>query len=100
MTNDPVNIDTAPPLVEITILGRVCLARPDMTLVWVLYDEGYIESSNRFCWNGTCLYCTVHLVMPNTRTVVRAKACEVFPSAGLRVVKLGGEFQLAPRLAS
>lgn len=100
MTNDLTRADTAPPLVEITILGRACLARPDMTLVWVLYDEGYIESSSRFCWNGTCLYCMVHVVMPDTRTVVRAKACEVFPAPGLRVVKLGGEFQLAPRLAS
>ncbi len=100
MTNDLTQPDPVPPLVEITILGRPCLVRPDMTLVWVLYDQGYIESSNRFCWNGTCLYCTVHVVMPNTRTVVRAKACEVFPSAGLRVVKLGGEFQLAQRLAS
>ncbi len=39
-------------------------------------------------------------LMPDTRTVVRAKACEIFPAPGLRVVKLGGEFQLAPRLAS
>ncbi|MBI3606551.1 MAG: hypothetical protein HY207_01120 [Nitrospirae bacterium] len=100
MTNDPARAGAAPPLVEITILGRACLARPDMTLVWVLYDQGYIESSSRFCWNGTCLYCTVHVVMPNSRKVVRAKACEIFPAAGLRVVKLGGEFLLAPRLAS
>ena len=94
---------TTPParaLVDITILGREYRVRSDVSLVWALYDEGYIAASNRFCWNGTCLYCTVTLVLPNSTIAVKAKACEVYPTPGLAVIKLGGEFCLPARLAS
>jgi len=83
-----------PDSVEITILGRRYRARPDVSLVWVLYDEGYIESASRFCWNGTCLNCMISVTTPERGTPVRVKACEIFPSPGLAVVKLGGEFQI------
>jgi len=94
---------TAPSLplnapVDITILGRRYRARPDISLVWVLYDEGYIESASRFCWNGTCLNCMVSVTTPGSGAPIRVKACEVYPSPGLAVVKLGGEFQI-PRAA-
>lgn len=89
-----------PASVEIIILGRRCRVRPDVSLVWALYDEGYIEATNKFCWNGTCLYCMVSVVLPNSSVAVRAKACEVYPAQGLAVVKLGGEFCLPQRLAS
>lgn len=65
-----------------------------------MYDAGYIVASNRFCWNGTCLYCMVTVVLPNSPDAVRAKACEIYPTPGLTVVKLGGEFCLPTRLAS
>lgn len=90
----------APAVVEITILGRRCRARSDVSLVWALYDEGYIAASNRFCWNGTCLYCLVTVIFPHTSVPVRVKACEVYPAQGLTVIKLGGEFSLPARLAS
>lgn len=90
----------APSWVDITILGRRYRVRSDVSLVWVLYDEGYIAASNQFCWNGTCLYCAVTLLPPNATIAVKAKACEVFPSQGLAVIKLGGEFRLPARLAS
>jgi len=90
----------APSWVDITILGQRYRVRSDVSLVWVLYDEGYIAASNRFCWNGTCLYCTVTLVLPHTTIPVKAKACEVYPAHGLAVIKLGGEFCLPARLAS
>lgn len=90
----------APTSVDITILGRRCRVRPDVSLVWALYDEGYIAATNRFCWNGTCLYCMVTVVLPNSSVAVRVKACEVYPTSGLAVVKLGGEFCLPARLAS
>jgi len=88
----------SPPLVDITILGRRHQARPDVSLVWVLYDEGYIESASRFCWNGTCLNCMISVTTPERQIPVRVKACEVFPSPGLTVVKMGGEFRI-PRAA-
>lgn len=94
----PTSPNPAP--VEITILGRRCRVRPDVSLVWALYDEGYIVAANKFCWNGTCLYCMVTVVPPNSPVAVRVKACEVYPTAGLAVVKLGGEFCLPARLAS
>jgi aerobic-type carbon monoxide dehydrogenase small subunit (CoxS/CutS family) len=90
----------APAAVDITILGRRYRVRPDVSLVWALYDEGYIAASNRFCWNATCLYCMVTVVLPNSTVAVRAKACEVYPTQGLAVIKLGGEFCLPARLAS
>lgn len=90
----------APASVDITILGRRRRVRSDVSLVWALYDEGYIAATNRFCWNGTCLYCMVTVVLPNTTIAVRVKACEVYPTPGLAVVKLGGEFCLPARLAS
>ncbi len=96
----PLSPTPAPPSVEITILGRRCRARPDVSLVWALYDEGYIAASNRFCWNGTCLYCMVTVTFPHTSVAVRAKACEIYPTQGLAVIKLGGEFCLPTRLAS
>ncbi len=89
-----------PALVEITILGQRRRVRPDVSLVWALYDEGFIEAANKFCWNGTCLYCMVSVILPNNTVAVRAKACEVYPVQGLVVVKLGGEFCLPQRLAS
>ncbi|MFZ5861927.1 MAG: hypothetical protein ACOYXR_03645 [Nitrospirota bacterium] len=95
-------MSTSPPhpLVEITILGRCYRVRPDVSLVWALYDEGFITAANRFCWNGTCLYCMVTVVWPNTTVAVRKKACEIFPTAGLNVIRLGGEFSVPVRLAS
>ncbi|MFZ5875776.1 MAG: hypothetical protein ACOYXU_05135 [Nitrospirota bacterium] len=90
----------APALVEITILGRRRLVRSDVSLVWALYDAGYITATNRFCWNGTCLYCMVTIVQPETTVAVRKKACEVYPTSGLNVIRLGGEFCLPERLAS
>jgi hypothetical protein len=94
--------DAPPPseLVEVTILGRRYRVRPDVSLVWVLYDEGFITETNRFCWNGTCLYCMVTIVLPDTTTAVRKKACEVYPTSGLHVIRLGGEFCTPARLAS
>lgn len=89
-----------PAWVEITILGKPYRARSNVSLVWALYDEGYIAAANRFCWNGTCLYCMVTVVPPNSPSAVRVKACEVYPTQGLAVVKLGGEFCLPERLAS
>lgn len=100
MTRPFATAHAAPAFVAITILGRRCLVRPDVTLVWALYDEGYIESANRFCWNGTCLNCMVSLMTPSARAAVRVKACEVFPTEGLAVVKLGGEFRIPLRRAS
>ncbi len=90
----------SPEFVEITILGRRYRVRSDVSLVWALYDAGYITATNRFCWNGTCLYCMVTVVLPNTSVAVRKKACEVFPASGLNVIRLGGEFCLPARLAS
>jgi hypothetical protein len=87
-------------LVEVTILGRRYRVRPDVSLVWVLYDKGYITATNRFCWNGTCLYCMVTIVLPDTTVAVRKKACEVYPTSGLNVIRLGGEFCMPARLAS
>jgi aerobic-type carbon monoxide dehydrogenase small subunit (CoxS/CutS family) len=100
MTTNLAKVESAPALVPITILGRPCWVRPDVTLVWALYDEGYIESSSRFCWNGTCLYCMVNVITPGDRKAIRAKACEIFPTPGLAVLKLGGEFRERPRIAS
>jgi hypothetical protein len=96
----PSSTPPAPALVDITILGRRYRVRSDVSLVWALYDEGYIAASNRFCWNGTCLYCMVTLVLPNSTIAVRAKACEVYPTRGLAVINLGGEFCLPARVAS
>ena len=90
----------APAYVEITILGRCYRVRSDVTLVWALYDEGFIAAANRFCWNGTCLYCMVTVILPNTTVAVRKKACEIYPASGLNVIRLGGEFCLPERLAS
>jgi phospholipid N-methyltransferase len=42
----------------------------------------------------------VTVVLPNSSIAVRLKACEVYPTSGLAVVKLGGEFCLPARLAS
>lgn len=92
--------ESAPARVEITILGRRCLARPDVTLVWALYDEGYIESSSQFCWNGECLSCMVSVVAPGGRTPRRVKACEIFPTPGLAVVNVSGAFRVPRRLAA
>jgi hypothetical protein len=100
MSAFPSSASPAPEFVEITILGRRVRVRSDVSLVWVLYDEGYIAASNRFCWNGTCLYCMVTVVLPNTRAAVRKKACEVYPTSGLKVIRLGGEFCAPTRLAS
>ncbi len=89
-----------PAFVEITILGRRYRVRSDVSLVWVLYDEGYITATNRLCWNGTCLDCMVTVVLANTTVAVRKKACEIYPALGLNVIRLGGEFRLPTRLAS
>lgn len=93
---------TSPPpeFVEITILGRGYRVRSDTSLVWALYDAGYITATNRFCWNGECLYCMVTVVLPHTTIAVRKKACEVYPASGLNVIRLGGEFCSSARLAS
>lgn len=92
--------EPTPEFVEITILDRRYRVRSDVSLVWVLYDEGYIAASNRFCWNGECLYCMVTVVLPDTTVAVRKKACEIYPTAGLNVIRLGGEFCAPSRLAS
>jgi aerobic-type carbon monoxide dehydrogenase small subunit (CoxS/CutS family) len=92
--------ESAPARVEITILGRRCLARPDVTLVWALYDEGHIESGSQFCWNGSCLSCMVTVVAPGDRASRLVKACEIFPIPGLAVVSVSGSFRVSRRFAA
>lgn len=100
LTHPFASAHTAPMFVEITILDRRCLVRADRTLTGTLDDEGYIESDSPSCANGTCRSCLISLMPPNTLTPVWIKACTVFPTEGLAIVELGGEFRLPLRRAS